>query len=275
MAINKGSVEWFDYERREIVELTKAADSFALSLRSFSKLYRFFDFLDDDMKASIFSSAVISYARPFSPNKTSVGSKFILPKKLVSNGKNFSDAYHEHLMDLRNKFIAHHDSDYVDAIIVYHYLKFKFDAVESQVVRGGSAITQSINFPASAGICSDYYWHIHSALGSAGDLLQTKLAEYLAATNDYKEEFYLSRDKYSKGDIKWGGSHFPDITKPVELLPIGPIDVDEWLKRPNLTVNSDGYAYRDFKLSIEVDFDTIVMAPGGVPHRITNKQLKS
>lgn len=268
MKPEKGSVEWFDDERRGITELARAIDSFASASRALSKFSRYNEFLDDDLKSSLFSSAVVNYARPFTPNRNTDVYKHTLPKKSVASEHGYSGVMHQHIMDLRNKIIAHHDSDYVGASIVYHYLRLKSDISDKHIVRGGSAITQSVNFPSSTEICLGLQSHIKAVLEAAGKSLKSKFQEYLGATNVHWDNFVTSRSKYGDNSIKWGESRFPDMSKPVELLPIEAIKIDEWIKKPKLSVSEDGYAYRDLSLTIGISFDVEIIGSDGIPFRL-------
>jgi hypothetical protein len=102
---DRGTEDWFRYTKALIVRETRAMDSIQIARRAAQRLVADWDSLDDDLKASLLSSIIISYSRPFLHAPA-------YPSRHLREQPNFDRELHEHLLELRNKLIAHSDEEY-------------------------------------------------------------------------------------------------------------------------------------------------------------------
>lgn len=116
--IDEGTPEWFKERKRRIVSHARALDCIASARRSITSLLVNWDNPDPEVRAALHSATVISYARPFSDNRDIRGRWSKYPERYL-NHERFDQALHRHLLVLRSKLIAHHDSEYLSAKLLH------------------------------------------------------------------------------------------------------------------------------------------------------------
>src|SRR5262249_43067763 len=94
----------------------RAYDQINQAYRCLTKLSRDSDTLDKIVQSALFTSAVIHYARPFGDNR---GGSISFSKYRFKDLKQarVDRVFHDHLLDLRNKLVAHQDGTLLSAKI--------------------------------------------------------------------------------------------------------------------------------------------------------------
>src|SRR5262250_969610 len=109
MAYDFGSVEWFRWNKRQILDHARAGLSFAHALQSAEALVTGWADLVPIVRSSLHTSIVVSYARPFKKNKAKDGSQRTYSVGYVDSGADFSKDVHDHLIEIRDRLVAHSD----------------------------------------------------------------------------------------------------------------------------------------------------------------------
>jgi hypothetical protein len=121
-AQNKGTVEWFEGSRRRCIDHLRGLLSIKLARANAAEILRNWTSQSIETKHALHSACVISYARPFTQSATSAGKKITYPTRQLRNAIGFDKDLHTHILDLRNRIIAHgdygifHSTMYVQAI---------------------------------------------------------------------------------------------------------------------------------------------------------------
>ena len=104
----RGSVDWFKYQKAQILRHARALDSISSALRLVSRLCKDFDTIDAEINSALLSTVCINYSRPFVQTPS-------YPVRHLKAQKQFDPNIHQHLVELRHKLIAHSDEAYADA----------------------------------------------------------------------------------------------------------------------------------------------------------------
>jgi len=90
------------------VDHLRALLSIKMARSNVADILRNWDSQTSDIKSALHSACVISYARPFTHSATSKG-KITYPAQQLVRTAGFDAELHKHVLDLRNKIIAHGD----------------------------------------------------------------------------------------------------------------------------------------------------------------------
>jgi hypothetical protein len=104
----KGSVGWFDASRRRCVDHLRALLSIKMARASMLDLLSGWDSQPPTVKCALHSACVISYGRTFVHSETNTG-KITYPTRQLMKASGFDIELHKHILDLRNRIIAHGD----------------------------------------------------------------------------------------------------------------------------------------------------------------------
>lgn len=157
--IDEGTPEWFKERKRRIVSHARALDCIASARRSITSLLVNWDNPDPEVRAALHSATVISYARPFSDNRDIRGRWSKYPERYL-NHERFDQALHRHLLVLRSKLIAHHDSEYLSAKLLHTWLTL---SIGSEVPIGVSVHVQSLHSIGDQEMARKYAAHFDAA----------------------------------------------------------------------------------------------------------------
>ena len=109
-APKEGSVQWFERARRLCVDHMRALLSIKIAHDSIQTMLRDWHKADVTTQAALHSACVIAYGRPFAGAKSKVG-LWTYSLQPLKRADGFDLELHEHLIELRNKIIAHSDYD--------------------------------------------------------------------------------------------------------------------------------------------------------------------
>jgi hypothetical protein len=107
-SVNKGTAEWFELSRRRCVDHLRALLSIQMARDSAEAILQQWEFQKGGNIAALHSSCVIAYARPFTNAATKNGN-IKYPTKNLMGAPGFDKELHFHILDLRNRLIAHSD----------------------------------------------------------------------------------------------------------------------------------------------------------------------
>jgi hypothetical protein len=106
----KGTAEWFEKVRRRCIDHLRALLSIQLAHRSIQEILRRWGSIPPTVGAALHSNCVVAYSRPFTSAMTKHG-KIRYPIKGIQSESGFDKELHVHIMDLRDRMIAHSDYD--------------------------------------------------------------------------------------------------------------------------------------------------------------------
>lgn len=106
----EGTVTWFERARGRCVDHLRALISIRMAHEYISAILARWTTNDVATVAGLHSASVIAYARPFTLALTKDG-KVAYPASTLKNAPRFDHELHSHLLDLRNRLLAHADYD--------------------------------------------------------------------------------------------------------------------------------------------------------------------
>jgi hypothetical protein len=127
-----GSKEWFARASNQVVQDLRACHSFSSAKDCIERILAGWH-SDNDIEASAYLTAcVINYCRPFTASKTPKGTKIYYPTKRL-RGDRYDAAIHSHLLEVRDRLIAHADQDVLHSPA--HTLMARVDVGDGRVVQ--------------------------------------------------------------------------------------------------------------------------------------------
>lgn len=106
----RGSAEWFEQARRRCVDHLRTLLSLRMARDSANAMLQHWNSQSAEANSALHSSCVIAYGRPFTNAATKRGN-IRYPTKNLTATPGFDKELHLHLLDLRNRLIAHSDYD--------------------------------------------------------------------------------------------------------------------------------------------------------------------
>jgi hypothetical protein len=255
MGNTEGTPEWFKERKQMIVSHARALDCMASARRSVIAMLTNWENPDPEVRAALHSAAVISYARPFSDNRDALGRWSIYPKRYLKH-EGFDQALHLHLLMLRSKIIAHHDSEYLSAKLLHARVTVSLGA---EAVIGVSVHVQSLYSIQEPEIARRYAIHFDAALASIDTAMERDLMAYLQLGQQYPVALKATTDEGSAERAAQFSVHDGQTYSipHAQNTKLGQLPV------PKLNVGSDGYSYLHTDHSVMVEGRLPIEGPGG------------
>jgi hypothetical protein len=252
----KGTREWFRARKLAIIEHAKAIDDFDSAVSNFSKLVTLGPDSDADLQAALHGMGVISYARPFVADRA-------FSKRLISSQPGFRGDIHDHLIELRNKLVAHSDAEFADGRLFVGMLNLKVDSSRASLPTGAVVMIRNLHTLGDFELAKAYLTHSQAALQASRDTIYGALEEYARASVDYPE----ADDAFAKpanAGIVVDGPEFPlPLAGGTVEIPGVSLNPEQLLSLPPLKFGSDGYLYRGFAAHIRFGGSASVKMPDG------------
>ena len=131
---------------------------------------------DHHTKEALFQAAIVSYAKPFTKTETSQG-KGILPTRLLKLDPSFEVDIHEHIMDLRNKLIAHDDLTAIEPKYTWALLADRSDPHEVFAPFRADLRNSCISYPQNKEDFGRMHTHMRAARDGAMRYLDQRVTE--------------------------------------------------------------------------------------------------
>jgi hypothetical protein len=109
--------------------------------------------LDDVLKSALLHSAVIHYTRPFNSKRDYGGNK-------LKQHAGFDRELHDHLFDLRNSLVAHHDNDVLRAWVGHQYYDLTLSAAHYTGMIATCAVAKALHTIQDRSVAERYASHI-------------------------------------------------------------------------------------------------------------------
>jgi hypothetical protein len=154
--------------------------------------------LDDDVKAALHDSAVTHYTRAFGSRRDYGGKRL----QLYSG---FDIDLHEHICDLRNKLIAHHDNETLRGLARHEYIGVNLaDESVSRLV-GTLGIVKALEGINDRALALRYAEHCHACAACLHEIVTERLEMLHRAAIQFPESA--------------GADTTPTTTEPVRATP--------------------------------------------------------
>jgi len=184
----RGTTEWFEIARRDIVDSVRAVQSMAMARTSVIALAEKFEQLDMTVHQALLNNLVINYCRPFVSNRAKDGATRTYPLRLVAGADGFDRDIHAQLLELRHKMVAHSDDDYLDARFTGEAVVISKSDDPSSArkvpVRVG-AITIALWGLSDKAVAERYRAHVAAAVGAAEQRIHARLKDFFEAAVEF------------------------------------------------------------------------------------------
>jgi hypothetical protein len=211
-AIKEGTQEWKVQLADVAARHLRALDQINQARRCLVKLSQEGDTLDDVVMSALFTSAVIHYSRPFGKNR---GGQTNSPRYRIKELRNagFDRVLHDHLLDLRDKLVAHQDGTLLPARIGQFTIEIHEHDVEIPVQT--FAVVFALQGIAAKELVARYLEHVTTCV----EALQRNVERALTAVNTAEHKYQEVRpdrrqkiDLFSRNPIAKGEEVvFPDV----------------------------------------------------------------
>ncbi len=180
---------------------------------------------------------MISYARPFSANRETGGNDVKYQMAHLKNVNGFDRSLHNHLLDLRHKMIAHHDSEYLAAKLL-----------SNLIVTGGidflvgvSVHVKSLYSIEDRQIPEQYAVHFDAVISAIYAAMRRDLGMYFQAGQQWIGVLKsTAQSSHETGEFTVGPGE--QCAVPNSLgIELGR------LPAPALRISSNGYSYREMR----------------------------
>jgi hypothetical protein len=220
-----------------------------LGLKSYQNIlasYKYLEYMcglqdskDFILLSSIFQTAIVRYAKPFLNNQTEFG-KIKYPIKHLRDIPGFKQELHEHLLDLRNKFVAHDDYNEIDTRLLK--FGFRYNNYPVFIPTSIAISNKQISHPADIQTVLGLKEHIAAVLDGVGRKLNDDVGKLRKIIIDNPEEA-IESSKYTNdyGSVA--------INADGTIPPPPDFTDDEWLNtdEPDFSHIDKGYRYEDIR----------------------------
>jgi hypothetical protein len=272
MALKRGTPAWFKHEKLHLVEGLKAFDSFETATHSFAKLVALGANGDEVLRESLHTAGVIHYGRPFSANR--VGDvKYSFPKTIIKSQPGYEEDVHQHLVDLRNKLVAHSDRDFADGNLFKRRWMFTVESETFEALAGAAILAKTINTLQDMVLAEKFLTHVKAAAEATDASLRKRLEEFTKVGQEFYDELKIGCPDALQAPILMARVELSP-TDPKVTVPRNVLNPHAVLKQPPLTIGKDGYTYRSVGLEVDVSSTVTWQDPNGVEHSVTRQPNK-
>jgi hypothetical protein len=234
--IEEGTEEWVGQLQSRAVRHVRAFDQLNQALQCLMKLHEGWELLDEVVKSALFTSAVVHYARPFGVNKAERGSQSYGIGEL-KRAAGFDRELHDHLLDLRNKVVAHQDGTLLRARAGHLMLRLREHEVEIPVQT--LAVAMAVQGFGTKEILTRCLNHLKVCVETVWESVQQALGDMNAAAHKYPD---VQPETMKKFEL-WSEKSIPGTGAKVAAPSALDSDFVN-LQTPNFGVPADSYAWR-------------------------------
>jgi hypothetical protein len=251
----KGSAEWFTKARNRCFDHLRALLSVRMAHELATALVRDWATSQLTTKTALHAACVIAYARPFTIARTK-NTKVIYPVKNLKKTAGFDDELHSHIMNLRDRLIAHSD-----------YGIFPSTCYVQEVGDEKIPLALGFNVKAMVGIenvalAGRYQRHLRVCMEGIENALNMECSELAAQSRLYPEAFSQ-------------GQNIPAVRQTFQVSPTeanipAPIGVAGNVEEPSFPDGLSGYHYMMLRHQIVlIDDGKYTIHVDGIPQEIT------
>lgn len=226
------------------------------SFNAFERLSSAFNTHDHTTLSSLFTHAVIKYAKLFVETSTLSGKK-TYPIRTLKAEENFSTEMHKHLLSVRNTLVAHDDFDSIEPKILQGCMGIHGSSLAIPLTIGLS--NKCLSYPDSKVTVEKMRLHVAACVNGALKKLEADIAAM--------RKIGLVHPEQAESGAKYNRNYGPMSLDPSgESLNPPNFMADEWLNpgHPDFTSVHNGFVYEE--LRVRADFngpETIPLPEGG------------
>jgi hypothetical protein len=244
--MEEGSIEWFRARTHRLIGHARALDSISGAKEKIGALAREWNDTSEEIKSALHTAGIIEYARPFTQNAETSG-KRAYPTKHLRRSEAFDSRLHQHLLNLRNKLVAHSDGEVLRSAIAHKFAHLTISGHRKSVPIATSVHVRSLSGISDFSLCARYLTHFEGCLAA----IESEAHELLEAVQSQalKHPENLRDPELERGlviDLAGGQKFAFNEEHAVPVLPPGPNPTG--LPMPHLILAGDGYVYREFVL---------------------------
>ena len=182
-----GSRNWFIAARLDLLESTRALQSLNMSAETAHALATRWAGLDTTLRFALLTSTVTNYGRPFVNRHTDAGVRRYKLKRIAGEA-GFDVMLHRHLLQLRQKLVAHSDEDFNDARIHAQAAVISKDGGEPfKIVAEIGARSTALWLLKDKATAERWRAHVVAAATGAGKDARGLLEDYFAAARTHPD----------------------------------------------------------------------------------------
>lgn len=246
---------WFEHARRRCVDHLRALLSIRMAHEHISAILAGWETNTIPTLAGLHSASVIAYARPFTPALTKEG-KVAYPTSVLKKAPRFDHELHLHLLDLRNRLIAHADYDLLASTM---YLQIVGD--EKLPIAMGVNV-KSMHGIEARSLAERYQVHFLACMESIEETLNRELRDLATQAQKHPEEF----DATHNVPAAMLGAK---LTTELQEFP-GPTGPTSDVAEPSFPEGLSGYRYLTLRHEVALIVSgTYTIHESGVPKEVT------
>jgi hypothetical protein len=182
--LKEGTKEWASQLHRTAARHTRALDQLNQAVRFMASLEAGWESLDQVVKSALFTAAVIHYARPFGKNKGggAAGSYGI---GRLKKAPGFDRVLHGHLLDLRDKLIAHQDGTVLKARVGHCVIELHDHGLQIPAQTFG--VVSALEGLATRELADRYLKHLTACAEAVGQRTVETLLDANRAAHQYPD----------------------------------------------------------------------------------------
>jgi hypothetical protein len=227
----EGWPTWFRTRRRAAADYVRALDSIEQAAAAIERILRDWSILDDQLKSSLLHSAVIDYARPFS-FKPNYGGRRLHRHPL------FDLELHGHLLELRNKLIAHHVNETLRAQVGHGYAELSVSGSRTTVLIATHCVVKALHSIENRTVAERYARHLAVCVDCLRQIAGERLEAIHNTALQLPGEAAADMDRSASSNLTVEQAVFR--TRIPSVLEIGA----ERIPNPVFALPPDAYKYR-------------------------------
>jgi hypothetical protein len=239
-----GTVQWFRTRKRSLYRDIRALNDFTAALAAVTRILERADQWEDpvgEMRGALFMAAVVTYVRPFVGSNTKDGQKSFYGTKYLKPDARFDLELHRHLIDLRNKLIAHDDEEVLSPEV--HALNIKAENGENKGEKIVAMRATSYAFSSASGgaFMAKVRSHLEGCVDAVKSKLHRDLLEHLSAAQGHPEIFQRAAEPATppRGELRFSIEpkmaptflSLDDLRTKLISIPKGPLHKEEYTYR--------------------------------------------
>lgn len=254
VAIEEGTARWFEMARRRCIDHLRALHSIQSAHSFIAGMLQGWATIDPTTNAALHTACVIAYSRPFTTARTAEGT-VIYPLKDLKRVPSFDAEFHSHLMDLRDRLIAHADYGIFPSTM---YMQTIGD--EKLPIRLGIKVKGMLGIE-SRSLAGKYEKHIAAAAVTIESSLNRDCTELAEHARRHPAVFESTHNvPLASREVKFGVTEeaFPEPTGEAATV-----------EEPSFPEHLSGYRYQTLTHEIAlITGGTYVIHENGVPKEI-------
>lgn len=268
--------DWYKSRKGELLAHIRALEDFLTSYALISRLVEDTDSENDvteQLRGALYMNAVVMYARQFLPSNTKYGGRRTYPTRHLKADARFDSKIHAHLIEVRNKLIAHDDGEQLPPELLV--LNVSVDgAQEGPQPLVATLRSYSLSSAKGTKFLKSIQDHLEGCASVVGRTMHEGLTEFAVRTGGDPGGWALASDSLQnkpRRTIK------TDALKPRQTERLFNLDdlTAEIISVPEGNLHNKAYTYRMLTYSVPLPSTTFKVGTGDVTFFMENVPPKT